>query len=111
MGAVDYCAEGQLLMARHADLADEENVKWSTERFCDLEAYGHSAARQGQHDRLGIAETLQCLCKLAAGVGPIPEELSQGGALPGGANFLQIQPRLLSMVPETTHAVMAARTL
>jgi len=43
-------AEGQLGMARHAELARDEDVELAADGLRQLEGDGHPAARQGQNE-------------------------------------------------------------
>jgi hypothetical protein len=68
-------AHGQLFVARHAELADDEHVERRAERSCYLERNRHAATGKRQHDRLAPSERQQQLRKLPTGVTAITERL------------------------------------
>ena len=75
-------AHRQLLVARHAQLADHEDVERGLERLGDFEGDGHAAARQGQYQHVratGVRD--QLFGEFSAGLGTI-SEWCQHGVLP-----------------------------
>lgn len=73
IGSVHDRPERELGLPGHSDLADQDDVERGVELLGDLETNRHTAARQGEHDRLFVAQMLQPPGKLAARRSPIGE--------------------------------------
>lgn len=48
-------ADGELRLIRRAELADDENIERRVQRLRDLEADRHTAAREGEDQRIAVA--------------------------------------------------------
>src|SRR5439155_17664345 len=67
-------AHPELLVTRHAELADDEDVEGGAERARHLVADGDTAARQGEHDDVGtVAVASELGREQTARVGAIME--------------------------------------
>ncbi len=59
-------------MARHSQLADDEDIERGLQRLGDFEGHRHAATRQRQHQHVRAAGVLdQLLGELSAGLGTI----------------------------------------
>ena len=69
-------AHRELLVPRHAELPDEEDVERDAELPRDLEADGHASARQREDDDVSAARvSAEPLAEEAPGVGAVPKPL------------------------------------
>jgi hypothetical protein len=66
--AIGDCAEGELGLPRHADLANEHDIERRIERLGNLKTDGDAAARQGQDHRLPVRQMCQLAGKAASGI-------------------------------------------
>ena len=74
LAAVDDRADPKLGMTRRTDLAHDQHVERRPQCLRDLEADRHTAARQGQHDRIAVTIAIERLRQPSPGVAPILEQ-------------------------------------
>ena len=66
-------------MARHSQLADDEDIEWGLERLGHFEGHRHAAARQGQYEHVRAAGVRdQLVGEPSAGLGTISECCQHG---------------------------------